>query len=231
MSDMRGFTSYLRRHHLALLALFIALGGTSYAAVQLPAKSVGAKHLKKGAVNSIKVKDGSLRAKDFASGQLRRGPRGAPGAVGPAGPSGATGPAGAAGRGGPVGPRGPQGFPGFDGSSLAFATVRVDAPGPEPTFDTRYTWGFDSVRSPAAGWFCLTLTDYDEPPSPPVAVADPSGHLGVTSVHVGRGINPAGGQCDPGEFELATQRAVVDAGTGNVIWQPAADVSFTVIVP
>jgi hypothetical protein len=28
--------SYLRRHHVGLLALFIALGGTSYAATQLP---------------------------------------------------------------------------------------------------------------------------------------------------------------------------------------------------
>ena len=32
---------YLRRHHVALLALFLALGGTSYAASQIPANSIG----------------------------------------------------------------------------------------------------------------------------------------------------------------------------------------------
>jgi hypothetical protein len=42
----RRVLGYLSRHHVALLALFIALGATSYAAVKLPANSVGAKLLK-----------------------------------------------------------------------------------------------------------------------------------------------------------------------------------------
>jgi hypothetical protein len=33
---MTALTSYLRRHHVALLALFVAVGGTSCAAVALP---------------------------------------------------------------------------------------------------------------------------------------------------------------------------------------------------
>ena len=33
---------------VGLLALFVALGGTSYAAISLPRGSVGAAHLKKG---------------------------------------------------------------------------------------------------------------------------------------------------------------------------------------
>jgi hypothetical protein len=44
---VHGLIGYLKRHHIALLALFIALGGTSYAAISLPANSVGAKQLKK----------------------------------------------------------------------------------------------------------------------------------------------------------------------------------------
>jgi len=105
---MNDLTRYIRRHHIALLALFVALGGTSYAAVNLPNGSVGAAQLKQGAVaskklrngavsraklrnnavNSAKVANGSLLAADFKSGQLPKGERG------PAGP--AEGPAGGA---------------------------------------------------------------------------------------------------------------------------------------
>jgi hypothetical protein len=52
---MGQFTAYLRRHHLALLALFIALGGTSYAAINLPKNSVGPRQLRKSAVTNAKV--------------------------------------------------------------------------------------------------------------------------------------------------------------------------------
>ncbi len=45
---------------LATLALFLALGGTSYAVTALPSNSVGTKQLKKNAVTGVKVKDGSL---------------------------------------------------------------------------------------------------------------------------------------------------------------------------
>ena len=81
---------------LAAIALLVALGGTSYAAVVLPANSVGTAQLKNSAVNSIKVKDRSLLARDFARGQIPAGPAGPTGPQGPAGPAGATGPAGAA---------------------------------------------------------------------------------------------------------------------------------------
>jgi hypothetical protein len=49
-------STYVRRHHLGLLALFIALGGTSYAAIK---------------VDSKQIEDGSIRAKDIRSGQIR----------------------------------------------------------------------------------------------------------------------------------------------------------------
>jgi hypothetical protein len=45
---------------VACLALLIALGGTSYAAIKLPANSVGAKQLKKNAVTSLKVKSNAV---------------------------------------------------------------------------------------------------------------------------------------------------------------------------
>ena len=79
------------------VALVVALGGTSYAAVALPKNSVGNKQLKTNAVTSGKVKDRTLRSKDFKAGQLPAGPRGPAGAPGPKGDTGAPGATGAAG--------------------------------------------------------------------------------------------------------------------------------------
>jgi hypothetical protein len=50
--------AYLRRHHLAIIALFVALGGTSYAATQLPANSVGTRQIRPGAVTPSKLSPG-----------------------------------------------------------------------------------------------------------------------------------------------------------------------------
>ena len=47
---------------IALLALFVALGGTTYAATSLPRNSVGTKQLKKNAVTSPKIKTGAVTA-------------------------------------------------------------------------------------------------------------------------------------------------------------------------
>jgi hypothetical protein len=78
--------SHLRRNTVAYLALMIALGGTSYAAAQLPRNSVGAdqiragavgsSELRTGAVRSSDIKDGELRLRDFRSGELPAGPAG-----------------------------------------------------------------------------------------------------------------------------------------------------------
>jgi len=72
---------------VSMIALFVALSGTSYAAVKIARNSV----------TSIHVKDRTLLAKDFRAGQLRRGPVGPVGPAGPAGPAGAAGPTGPAG--------------------------------------------------------------------------------------------------------------------------------------
>jgi hypothetical protein len=66
-------------HVVSTLALLLAIGGTSYAAASLPAGSVGTTQIKNNAVTGAKVKNGSLRAADFAAGTLLRGPKGDPG--------------------------------------------------------------------------------------------------------------------------------------------------------
>ena len=85
---------------MSVIAVFIALGGASYAAVNLPknsvgtkqlkGKSVGTKQLKGNAVNSNKVKNFSLQANDFKKGQIPSGPTGVTGPQGDKGNPGAT---------------------------------------------------------------------------------------------------------------------------------------------
>ena len=54
---------------IAWIALFVALGGASYAAIRIPANSVGSRQIKRNAVTSSKIKDRSLLAKDFKASQ------------------------------------------------------------------------------------------------------------------------------------------------------------------
>ena len=92
---MRPSLSYANA--MSTLAVFVALGGSSVAAVQLSRNSVRSEQiangqvkgpdLAKNAVTSAKVADGSLRAGDFKAGQLPAGP---PGPAGPKGDPAAT---------------------------------------------------------------------------------------------------------------------------------------------
>lgn len=93
---LRGSTSMA----VASLALFVALGGTGYAANQSQPGNVTAKAAKK----------------------KKKGARGPAGPVGPAGPrglAGLAGPAGPVGPGGPAGPVGPAGAAGAQGTQGA----------------------------------------------------------------------------------------------------------------
>ena len=47
---------------ISIIALFVALGGSSYAAFRLPNSSVGTKQLKNGAVTTRKLKNGAITA-------------------------------------------------------------------------------------------------------------------------------------------------------------------------
>jgi hypothetical protein len=82
---------------VACLALLVALSGTGIAGVSalVPRNSVGTTELKNNAVTGVKVKDGSLAAKDFRAGQIPAGPTGPAGAAGAAGPPGPAGAPGA----------------------------------------------------------------------------------------------------------------------------------------
>jgi hypothetical protein len=87
---------------VALVALCVALGGTSYAATKLPRNSVSSRQLKNNSITSPKVKDRSLKAQDFAAGALPAGERGLQGPQGDRGPQGERGAQGAQGETGTV---------------------------------------------------------------------------------------------------------------------------------
>jgi hypothetical protein len=55
---------------VAFIALFAAIGGSSYAVTRLPARSVGSKQLKNNAVTGAKVKNRSLTAADIKMSSL-----------------------------------------------------------------------------------------------------------------------------------------------------------------
>ncbi len=59
--------AHLRRNTVAYVALMIALGGTSYAAAQLPRDSVGDDQIRANAVGSSELKEGSVRSSDLAT--------------------------------------------------------------------------------------------------------------------------------------------------------------------
>ena len=117
---------------VATLALFIALGGSAYAAVKVTAivdSSLTGKDVKNESLGSADVK--GLKSGDFAAGQLVAGPRGLKGDTGTrgvAGSPGAPGPAGADGTNGTNGAVGPSG-PGASahgpdaGQSINSATI------------------------------------------------------------------------------------------------------------
>jgi hypothetical protein len=114
---------YLRRNHLALIALFFAIGGTSYAAVSLAPNSVGTRQLKNRSVTLVKIRLGAIAA-------LRgdTGPRGLTGRTGSTGHTGPRGPAGARGAAGPTGPTGAQGPAGTFGTvTVRSQTLSVSA--------------------------------------------------------------------------------------------------------
>ena len=94
LSKLRPHLTYA--NGISTLCLFIVLGGSSYAAIELSKGSVKTKHIAKNAVTTKKVRDASLLAQDFAPNQLPQGPKGDTGrraaTTGDTGPQGIPGP-------------------------------------------------------------------------------------------------------------------------------------------
>jgi len=198
---------YLQRNAIALLALFLALGGTTYAASSAlgPANSVA----------SPQVVNGSLKVVDFGKSAKKalRGARGARGAAGAAGTAGAKGATGA---------QGVQGVQGVAGTARAYAEVDYVA----PSFVTARTKGFTGVTRPGTGIYCLTLDPalgLDARSVATVATVDYGASANTKALVEVRG---SGFGCPAGSIEVET--FVFDNATDPAL---ASTVTFHVIVP
>ena len=146
----------LRRHLtyanvMATGAMFVALGGASYAAVTLPRNSVGAKQLKAHAVTPSKLSK-STRALVHAS----VGPVGPRGPKGDAGPPGNTGLQGAAGKTVLNGAGAPAGATGSNGDFFVDTTAHAIY-GPK----TAGAWGSPTSLIGPAGATSIVVRSYE----------------------------------------------------------------------
>jgi hypothetical protein len=117
---MKGLGRFVRHNTIGFVALFLALGGTSYAIAGgsdgnsrqtvYACSTPGGTTVPSGA--TIVCKRSRSVAPLLESGKKKKGK---PGPAGPKGSSGATGPAGPAGPAGPTGPQGPAGPQGIEG--------------------------------------------------------------------------------------------------------------------
>jgi hypothetical protein len=156
---------------MATVAVFIALGGSSYAAVRLSANSVGSRQIKRdavkaseiarSAVESAEVRNGSLRSVDFA--RLPIGAKGEKGTVGPRGLKGVQGDRGA------TGPRGPAGADAATSLVVHLAPVTDVAAGSSTTIiahcnpGERAVGGGVSFQPPQAAPFVQVTGSYPDP--------------------------------------------------------------------
>lgn len=147
---------------ISLLALFVALGGSSYAALTVTGKNVKngsltGEDVKNNSLTGRDVKrlrsrdvtDASLQAKDFAPGQL------------PAGQQGAQG------------PRGEQGPSGEAGTALGYA--RIDSSGNVDESRAKNITDANVTKLPGAGIYCVDGLSF----TPRNVVASPDAALNV----------------------------------------------------
>ena len=151
----RGFGRFLRHNTLAMLALFLALGGTTYAA---STALIG-----KNTVASPQVVNGSLQTKDL-SAKARKALKGNRGIRGPAGAAGVAGPKGATGQQGPVGPS--AAYQNYINGNLAVSTSAATPttinslvlPGPGTYLVTATASLFDGATAPSNCDISSTIT-------------------------------------------------------------------------
>lgn len=152
---------------VAYVALFVALGGSSYAAVKINGKNIKNKSIageklkartitggkvQKNTLTGSEIRDGSLLAKNFKAGQLP---------AGPAGPQGAPG---------------LPGEPGPPGTALAFAHVNADG-----TLETANTKNVAASNiSHTTGIYCFSGLSFT--PRNVVASLDPGSGLGAGEI-------------------------------------------------
>lgn len=195
---------------VAITALFVALGGTGYAASALTSRYGAAQTAKK------KKSKHSDRAQDLALIQsvasTLRGPKGNLGPAGPAGPTGAAGAPGAPGAPGAAGTARAYGVVDHTGAIIATQSKNVVSVTPGGT----------------SGVWCITLAaGIDPSKSAPVASVDfNDSATGLNNAVEVR--SDAHFDCTAGQLEIVTILQHVASGAQSNTFSPAG---FTFIVP
>jgi hypothetical protein len=181
---------------LAWAALFIALGGSAFAATNL----INTKDIAPGAVTSEKIKNGGIALKDLnastksslqggkgetgstgnvgASGSTGNvGSSGSPGNAGASGSSGSNGANGAAGSNGANGPNGANGSDGTNGPNGANGSDGTN--GANGTDGTDGTDGIDGTVAPLSAEGGVTALLTASPPTVVVELTVPAGNYVV----------------------------------------------------
>jgi hypothetical protein len=195
---------------LAALALFVALGGSSYAAVKLKKNSVLSSHIKNEQVQSADVKDASLLAQDFGPGQL---------------PKGDTGDRGSQGE------RGEPGEQGEPGTARAWALVDNTCTSEGDCFVVRAK-NFTAARRIDTGRYCVKLAAGTG--------VDPATDIALTAVEWNHSAGPSEGDlsamfsafsgCDADEIGVRTESHGDSEGNATHAVD-SNDVAFVVAVP
>jgi len=210
---------------ISLIALFVALGGTTYAAANLPTNSVGTAQIRNGAVTKTKI------AKETRAGL--RGSRGATGPQGSAGPKGNQGIQGIPGAKGDQGPKGDQGIQGIQGPKGDQGIQGIQGP--------KGDQGIQGIQGPpglnAMGYLTSALTKVSPNSTATASVACPSGMVvtggGVTplvSYYVGFNIESSDWDYSTAPTPNAWVAVVENTGPADeyfhvdVICTPAADI-------
>ena len=188
MSALRKHATYA--NVMATIAVFLALGGGAYAALKLPANSVGSKQLRKRAVTPTKVAPATVA--------LFKGQKGDKGDKGDSGPQGAQGPQGEQGA---QGVQGVQGIQGIQG-----------APGPSNAYFNATTTGQSSVSISAGDYVLLGQCAFSSTNGAPISdtqtfSSSSTGDLGGSNVTV-----PANGEAE------ATGNAAVHLAQGTTMY-------------
>jgi hypothetical protein len=215
----RAVASHVRCNFVAYLALFVALGGTSYAALSLPRNSVGSRQIRANSITSQKVKNKSLQANDFKPGQLPAGPRGAKGETG------ATGPAGQSGQ------NSQNGQDGTPGTARAYAGVSHTCGGATGPCTITNAKGIKEVRRSGTGTYCVDAPGVDPLTTTAVVSVDwgltasPPGNASAMIQNNSICVTATGGD----GFLVRTERQSIAGSTLNSAL--ASDVAFAVVIP
>jgi hypothetical protein len=163
---------------MATLAVFIALGGSSYALIELPRNSVGSTQIKRGAVGPSEIRTNAVRSRDVKRRSLRLSDlsKRARGALR-----------------GRTGAPGPPGSPGTLAAKFFAAVAASGEParGNVTSFEHTvggsgsYTLGFAQNVSACAYAATLGTTNATNPPAGRIAVRDDGGRVGVQTYDAG----------------------------------------------